>query len=527
MKWHELLYIIKDYPITKLKENNTSADLQHLMFLNPILQTCSKNILYVGSYDTYIQCKTSNNFLQASVLLLCDKDVKLESDTQSAANIICIYEKDAFVNCVNELDALFSEMLAMESWLKKLHISSYKGASLNHIVNQIAEYYQHPVNVVDNAYTVIAYSKDIPSYNTDLQEDSTRGYVEPDIIKKISPRTMRQGKLTEDPIIIEHFAGGEFIHYNTPILSNKVPVGFFSIYLRPDETLSYVQHQYLPELARILSLLVTKATHHITANSNYCSGILESLLNNTNVSNANIESRLAGFGYHLLCKKYLFVIKTFSLTNADLSHVCNVMQDIIKNSIYTIIENDIVFLGSYSDNEFHLRLEEIQEHLCNFLSSFPMIRIGISSCFESLTDISAALAQCYSAIEIGRIYEPKLSLYHYDDYRLECMVYQLSKTTNISMFCYPQLYSLLEYDSLHQTQLLYTLFVYIFCPKDKNIEFICKTLNIHKNTLYFRLNKIRELIGLDYDSPSVIAMIIFSFSLLRINNDIDWSAHDL
>ena len=262
-------------------------------------------------------------------------------------------------------------------------------------------------------------------------------------------------------------------------------------------------------------------------NDNYCSGLLESLFINSDFSVIDIESRLAAFGHEVLEHKFIITVNISNLANSMLTHIASTMQNILKHSIYTTLDNSLVFLKSSSAYDVSAYDLEILEMIKNLPGTIPSLRVGISSRFTSLTDAKNALTQAQSAMEIGSVYEPAKKVFLYDDYRLECMVYRLSETTNISLYCYPQLYALLEYDKQHQTQLLYTLFVYICCSENKSISFMCEKLNIHKNTLYFRLSKAKELTGLDYEKPSISAMMMFTFALMRLNNLINWSQLDL
>ena len=62
------------------------------------------------------------------------------------------------------------------------------------------------------------------------------------------------------------------------------------------------------------------------------------------------------------------------------------------------------------------------------------------------------------------------------------------------------LQNLLNYDLSHETELAKTLETYLYQRNDINKT--AKALHIHRNTLIYRLNKIRDLTEADIDDPS-------------------------
>ncbi len=526
MIWHELKQLLAEYPAEVICEHNTSAQLLSVMYLAPIFSKYSSEVLYIGYYKDFCQKDIPENS-NISVLLCCDQQPDREFLSTTTQNAMCIFDEEAFLACADFLQIFYSHYQSMDEWLKLLYEKMHKGASLSDVTNMIAERYQKPVNIVDSSYTVIAVSSNFEDYDYRLAGDQHRGYVPPNIIKSMNIRAKRKNKLAHEPILLEDPENGTLIHYNTPILVDDIQIGAFSIYMHPGEQLPYEQYLFLPNIARILSIYLQKKHFFLKSNDNYCSGLLESLFMNSDFSVIDIESRLAAFGHEVLETKYILTVNIANLTSATVAQIASSIQNILKHSIYTTLDSELVFLCSYNEPDIASNDQMVLDIIANIPSTIPSLRVGISSRFTALSDAKNALIQAQSAMEIGSVYEPTKKVFIYDDYRLECMVYRLSETTNISLYCYPQLYALLEYDKQHQTQLLYTLFVYICCAENKSLSFMCKKLNIHKNTLYFRLNKAKELTGLNYEKPSVSAMMMFTFALMRLNNQITWSQLDL
>lgn len=526
MIWHELKELLNTYPAYTIFEREPSVKLHSVMYMAPMFTEYTDEILYLAEYEDFVK-KTIPADANLSVLLYCESTPDRALLSQVAANVLCIYDREQFMECANFLQIFYSRVQSMDEWLKDLYEKMHRGLSLTEVINLIAARYQKPVNVVDSSYSVIAASSDVAEYDPRLAGDQDRGYVPPDIIKHIDIRAKRGNKLPHEPILLEDWENGNFVHYNTPILVDGVAIGAFSVFMDPDDTMPFEHYWFLPHIAQILSIFLQKKHFFLKNADNYCSGLLESLFMNPNPALIDIESRMAAFGHELYEYKYVVAVNISNMTSASLTYLASSIQNILEHSIYTTIESHLVFLKSSRDQDAVLNDLKTVEMIRNLSGNIPSLRVGISSGFTYLSESKNALDQARAALEIGSVYEPAMNVYLYDDYRLECMVYRLSETTNISLYCYPQLYSLLEYDKQHQTQLLYTLFVYVFCSENKSISYMCKKLNIHKNTLYFRLNKAKELTGLDFDKPSVSTMVIFTFALMRLNNQITWSQFDI
>ena len=170
-------------------------------------------------------------------------------------------------------------------------------------------------------------------------------------------------------------------------------------------------------------------------------------------------------------------------------------------------------------------MEQIQDILHDRAEEFSYIKIGTSAPFYKLSDAREHWHQARSAIETGSNYNPKEFFFMYDQYRLMHMIYVLNQSTDVSRFLLPQMKLLINYDNKNHTELLYTLFIYVHFVK--NPSKACNILHIHRNTLYARIEKIRELTGFNLENMASITMILVSFAILRLQNTISWEVHDL
>jgi DNA-binding PucR family transcriptional regulator len=78
-----------------------------------------------------------------------------------------------------------------------------------------------------------------------------------------------------------------------------------------------------------------------------------------------------------------------------------------------------------------------------------------------------------------------------------------------------EIHTLFAYDEVHETELAKTLSVYLQLRNDINKT--AKKLHVHRNTLIYRLNKIRDLAGVEIDDPEVAWRFQLIFRVLEVS----------
>lgn len=137
--------------------------------------------------------------------------------------------------------------------------------------------------------------------------------------------------------------------------------------------------------------------------------------------------------------------------------------------------------------------------------------IGVSSVYDSLASFRASHAEASDACRVGRRIRPGETVFPYPDYSLYVLLDKETTTARLAEYIHPALRILEEYDRASQTSLSETLQSYVEC--DGKASDTAKRLYIHRNTLRYRLEKIRELTGVDPEDPEARFSLRLSFAL--------------
>jgi carbohydrate diacid regulator len=118
--------------------------------------------------------------------------------------------------------------------------------------------------------------------------------------------------------------------------------------------------------------------------------------------------------------------------------------------------------------------------------------IGISTTANHLRELADRYKEAQVAIDVGRVFETEKSIIHYENLGIARLIYQLP-TTLCEMFL-SEVFKLNPIEALDQ-ETLYT--INKFFENNLNVSETSRKLFVHRNTLVYRLEKIKKLTGLD------------------------------
>lgn len=101
----------------------------------------------------------------------------------------------------------------------------------------------------------------------------------------------------------------------------------------------------------------------------------------------------------------------------------------------------------------------------------------------------------------------------FDSLKLPLLLSVLRSHGDTSAFYSNAVRSVIDYDRENNSDYLHTLRAYVACSK--NAALTAKRLFIHKNTLLYRIQRIHEICGVDFDDPDIWLHICLTLKLLE------------
>ena len=165
-----------------------------------------------------------------------------------------------------------------------------------------------------------------------------------------------------------------------------------------------------------------------------------------------------------------------------------------KDFVLSINETDIVLIKELAAGAEAKEAVEIaaavQKTLEKKLNLHPIIGIGTMALH--LRELADRYKEAQVAIEVGKVFDNEKSIIHYENLGIGRLIYQLP-TTLCEMFL-KEVFKKNPIESLDQ-ETLYT--INKFFENNLNVSETSRKLFVHRNTLVYRLEKIKKLTGLD------------------------------
>ena len=168
---------------------------------------------------------------------------------------------------------------------------------------------------------------------------------------------------------------------------------------------------------------------------------------------------------------------------------------------------------SITEKLFHNKNLEFEIFL-----KFNNLSAGISQKFSNLSECKKYYSQAIKALEIGQ--RQNINPSFFEDCVLFIASNLITKDYDLMDFCHPAIIFLIYFDKKNEIELLKTLKNYIFYTNSPNKA--AKVLCIHRNTLFYRINKIKDMTGIKLDNATEICKTYLSIKLLEINGILDF-----
>lgn len=174
--------------------------------------------------------------------------------------------------------------------------------------------------------------------------------------------------------------------------------------------------------------------------------------------------------------------------------VQNLFPDKNKDFVININENEIALIKEIRPGIDSRDIEKLARSIVDTLGSefYTQSNVGIGTVVEGIKDLARSFKEAQVALEVGKVFDNEKPIVSYDNLGIARLVYQLP-TTLCEMFL-REVFKRGSIDSLDQ-ETLFT--IQRFFENNLNVSETSRKLFVHRNTLVYRLEKIKRLTGLD------------------------------
>ena len=393
------------------------------------------------------------------------------------------------------------------------------GKGLQGIVDTASAILDNPVLVADAGFKILAHAE--KSDITDqlwLELIEVGVYPEEYIVKAINNDSLNSHVLSSGPpvIISDDESPNRFIC--KAILVDGTPLGFATC-IEYDSAFSERDTELFGIFCKIVGTEL-RGNELLSHNYKRKQDFFISELLNGPVNEDFLKERLRQVGMRAKSNNFVLI---FELADGNMSrenqiiYFINVLEQLIPNSHCIIYLNSIVALV-IRDNP-NLLGDDFTVALMKNLETMDMV-CGISHCFNSISDMHVYYKQAKEAIRLGRKLRPGNRIYNYSRLSFYHMADIIGQTEELRAFCNPKLLEVFKYDETYKTKFAQTAYEYL--NLDKNPNRTAERLDIHRNSVDYRIKRIEELFDFTFSDSEVAFSLYHSYKILEYLGDLQF-----
>lgn len=214
-----------------------------------------------------------------------------------------------------------------------------------------------------------------------------------------------------------------------------------------------------------------------------------------NILPGDIQLKARELYFNSSVTRVVFLIRIVASNDVSAFDVIqNLFPDKSKDFVFTISETDIVLTKEVRPNIESGDLEKLAFSIADTLLSefYTRVNIGVGTVVDNVRNLAVSFREAQIALEVGKVFDTDKSIISYENLGIARLIYHLP--TNLCETFLKEVFKKGSIESLDQ-ETLFT--IQKFFENNLNVSETSRKLFVHRNTLVYRLEKIKKLTGLD------------------------------
>ncbi len=292
--------------------------------------------------------------------------------------------------------------------------------------------------------------------------------------------------------------------------------GVFSYRLILVEELSEIREEMGPvlqHLSEYVQILLRRTAQNSQMDVYPLENLLKDIISKKQTDYTFISTALSEFGWYPNHSYCCMTARMSSMGSQNMTsnYLCKHFENIIPGSCAFRYEGAIVVFVNLA--RYDNTIDGLLNSTIEFLRD-SFLKTGISNSVISVMDLRYCYIQAKIALEYGSKYQTFRWVHKFEDitmqYFMECCLADLP----VHMVCSSSLLALKEHDRVHHSDFYNTLKVYL----DSHLNAVqsARKLFIHRSTFLYRLEKIQELVHINFDDQDQLFYLLISYRILEL-----------
>lgn len=213
-----------------------------------------------------------------------------------------------------------------------------------------------------------------------------------------------------------------------------------------------------------------------------------------NILPSDIYVKSNEFHFDNEVRRAIMIIKFPTMGDLSAYEMVQAYSNGERGYVININEQDAVLAKELAEDAEVEDLEREANEILSYMEKEYMLKplIGVSSIVDSLKDLARAYKEARVSLEVGKVFDIEHHIMSYENLGIGRLIYQLPTT-----LCEIFLQEVFKKGSLESLDRETLMTVQSFFENNLNVSETSRKLFVHRNTLVYRLEKIRKLTGLD------------------------------
>ncbi|NMB03820.1 MAG: PucR family transcriptional regulator [Tissierellia bacterium] len=418
-------------------------------------------------------------------------------------------------------------LIEMDNFNNNVKDIMLRGGDLHEIAKMIAELTKSPLAITEdifNDYVVVADQ----ALKKDLEKIVSASIAE--------TKQTRTSKPTETIKVIDMVDGTEVSRWIIPIFSSETFYGQVFIW----DTEGNISRRNLAMVENATSLIALNSSRKLSVYENenkHKIEFIEDLLSDNESDKQRAIEKAAYFGFNHGNIYSVVIAKTNELNldvkmtpnnsrilkqlEAKLITVVRRINRLYSGQILHALKTDrLIFLLGF---DYTTTAEKIRESTDQFAEQIlyllkqegllQRITIGIGRPYDNYRELSSSYREASRALQKLELSATQ-NIAHFEDLGIYRILSHELIQPDIIQFAYEVLGDLLQYDRDRDSDLLGTLRTYLECGR--NVKRVSEVMFTHYNTVIYRLQRIREIAGIDLDDADTMLNMHIAIKILEV-----------
>ncbi len=197
--------------------------------------------------------------------------------------------------------------------------------------------------------------------------------------------------------------------------------------------------------------------------------------------------------------------------------VQNLFPDKTKDFVVSINETDIALVKETTKDIEPKDIENLALSIADTLSGefYTRVVIGIGNPVDNIKDLAKSFKEAQASLEVGKVFDTDKTIVSYSNLGIARLIYQLPTT-----LCETFLREIFKRGSIQSLDQETLFTIQKFFENNLNVSETSRKLFVHRNTLVYRLEKIKRITGLDlreFDHAIFFKIALMVSKYLQVN----------